>query len=215
MGGAQPPVENRNDPRFEKMFDVLGLVPSSTDADSSFDNHSVSPKTGPVPKSTSQTGRVVAFVVGINNYKKNKLKNAVPDAKAVATLLRKTGATVIYAENVTMSEFKKLQKEFLSKLQPGDVGMIYFAGHGCEYNNCPRLITIPQNDEDEPHLKHDAVNLLLLLARMEEKKNQDQRCNFGLLPQLRVRPGHYADPRSRAIGEIPERYADCICNQGQ
>ena len=86
--------------------------------------------------------RIVAFVVGISNYTCiNKLENAVNDARAIRDILRKQGVKVFYKEDCTISELKKVQKEYIDYVKRGDAALFFFAGHGCIFKNHPRMMT--------------------------------------------------------------------------
>lgn len=77
----------------------------------------------------------VAFVVGINEYDAEEIKNldkAVNDAMAVAEKLDKFGFKIITGYDITAYKFDELKEEYLSQLKDAEVGLFYFAGHGIE-----------------------------------------------------------------------------------
>ncbi len=76
-----------------------------------------------------------AIVVGINHYKKlslPRLKNAVNDARSVASLLRYKGFSVIelYNENATKERILDALKKIKQTSTSQDATLFYFAGHG-------------------------------------------------------------------------------------
>lgn len=92
-----------------------------------------------------------------------QLKNAVRDAKAVCAALKSKGVVVTFAENCTRTQWKNKENEFLRNLREGDAAIIFFAGHGCEFNNANRLLT--RSKSQKRNLKNDSVNVLALLIR--------------------------------------------------
>ena len=103
-------------------------------------------------------------MVGIDKYRhKRPLKNAVRDARAIVTELETKGATVVKAINCTRSELEAKIEKYLGLLQEHDVAMLYFAGHGCEYKNAFRMLTISEGGE--PNIDNDAVNVLTLINK--------------------------------------------------
>lgn len=88
----------------------------------------------------SSTGKVRAFVCGVSEYESlTPLKNAVHDAEAIRDLLKEHGAEVHFTINCNSFELYRVYGGFLAALQPGDMAIIFFAGHGCRYNNQQRL----------------------------------------------------------------------------
>ena len=74
-----------------------------------------------------------AFVVGGNIYDNlPPLRTAVNDAKAMDETLRAAGFTVTTLIDATRSQFGDRWREFLNALQPGDLVLVHFAGHGIQ-----------------------------------------------------------------------------------
>ena len=107
--------------------------------------------------------KILALVIGINEYHGQPLKHAVADAKAVCQKLRSKGVHVIPAYDCDYDELKEKEAEFLRLLGSGYVGIIYFAGHGVEYNNMNRLI--PKTVTAKMHFKNDTLCAQKLLMR--------------------------------------------------
>ena len=106
---------------------------------------------------------MVAFVVGIGNYKANrKLKNPVSDADAMQHLLEAQNVEVFNARDCNVNEFREQFDIFLTSLRPGDAAFLFFAGHGITFRNSVRLMTM--SNSAKPDLEKDAVNLDVLLA---------------------------------------------------
>ena len=98
----------------------------------------------------------VALVIGTNSYKRlPDLKNPINDARLMRDALQKIGFKVLYSENVTQNQFKKLVKRFSTLLSYGGVGLFYFAGHGIEVDKNNYLIPIGANISDIDDVKYE------------------------------------------------------------
>ena len=99
--------------------------------------------------------RTIAVVIGINDYQNgiNSLKTAVPDAAAIADLLKTKQGYEIFPEVIlnaaaTCDRLKTLLKEELPKqVGKGDRVLVYFAGHGValDGHDGPEGYLVPQN----------------------------------------------------------------------
>merc|ERR1712176_1348167 len=91
---------------------------------------------------------VLALVVGIDNYENlSKLDGAVNDARAVKNALESKGVGVFFIENCNITELKEIERKFLRMIEAGDVVLVYFAGHGCRWNNYDRIIAISERSD--------------------------------------------------------------------
>ena len=106
---------------------------------------------------------MVALVIGINAYDHMRpLRNAVNDAKAVKKALEAKDVIVFDIYDCDTIELKTKMNEFVGFLQKGDAAIIFFAGHGVEYDNALRLMaTCGKRDYNK-----DSVNVLVLLERL-------------------------------------------------
>lgn len=107
------------------------------------------------PTIVSEFSRSLAVVIGINDYQNgiNSLKTAVPDAAAIADLLKTKQGYEIFPEVIldaaaTSDRLKTLLKEELPKqVGKGDRLLFYFAGHGVALDgrDGPEGYLVPQN----------------------------------------------------------------------
>ena len=95
------------------------------------------------------------------------MENAVNSAKAVRQALESKGARVFYVEDCDKDELCSVLKKFVAAVQENDAVFIFFAGHGCEYHNANRLMTISKSAA--LNLKKDSLSIHLLLARSAPK----------------------------------------------
>ena len=75
----------------------------------------------------------VALVVGNNAYENvPKLEKAVNDAKAVSSSLQAIGFQVQLATDLSRRDFIRQLSAFMDRVGPGDLALLYYAGHGIE-----------------------------------------------------------------------------------
>jgi hypothetical protein len=89
--------------------------------------------------------RRLALVIGNNAYPWKPLTNAVNDAKAFAAALTKVGfqpGDVTLVTNTSLRELQRAARQFLEKLKPNDVALVYYSGHGVEVHGENFLIPV-------------------------------------------------------------------------
>src|SRR5215469_4168073 len=75
----------------------------------------------------------VALLVGNNAYQNVPvLRTAVNDAHALAEVLRKLNFSVVIAENQSRRAMSEQLLAFDKAIEPGDMALFFFAGHGFE-----------------------------------------------------------------------------------
>ena len=112
--------------------------------------------------------RIRALVIGINQYKHYRsLNNAVHDAQTVKEMLEGAGVEVYFVANANIQQLNEAVAKYTASLQEGEVALVYFAGHGCEFNNAPRLLA--KSIGPVPNLRKDAVNVFVMLDRFDSK----------------------------------------------
>jgi uncharacterized caspase-like protein len=95
----------------------------------------------------------VALVIGNSTYKAAPLKNPTNDSRDVAAKLRGLGFTVIERSNLTVKQIGGTLREFRSKLTPGSVALVFYAGHGLQIkgeNYLPAVDADISSEEDVP-----------------------------------------------------------------
>jgi uncharacterized caspase-like protein len=109
----------------------------------------------------------VALVVGNGAYKSAPLRNPTNDAKDMAVKLKGMGFTVIERSNLTVKQIGSTLREFRSKLTPGSVALVFYAGHGVQIkgeNYLPAVDADISGEEDVPTTPMHAVSGLRLMA---------------------------------------------------
>jgi len=76
----------------------------------------------------------VALVIGNGSYTTNLLLNPVNDAQDVAEKLRMMDFDVVERENLQVKQIEGTLNEFRKKLEPGGIALVFYSGHGIQYN---------------------------------------------------------------------------------
>ena len=115
--------------------------------------------------------RRLALVIGNDAYPWKRLVNSVNDAQALARLLPQLGfaaADVTLATNTTLRQLQRAAREFVEKLRPDDLALVYYSGHGVEVRGENYLIPVdfPAN-ATEIEVQDEAYSAQQLLRNLE------------------------------------------------
>jgi Caspase domain len=102
----------------------------------------------------------VALLVGNNAYQDVPvLRTAINDAHALADVLRKLNFSVVIAENQSRRAMSESLLAFDKAIEPGDIALFFFAGHGFEIHGENFLVPtdIPPIGEGQEELLRDAA----------------------------------------------------------
>ena len=106
---------------------------------------------------------MVAFVVGIGNYKiLQKLNNPVPDAKKTANFLETKNVEIYSAYDCDIQDFKEKFALFAAAVRPGDAVFMFIACHAEIFENCLRLMAISNSSTRD--IKEDSLDLDALVS---------------------------------------------------
>jgi uncharacterized caspase-like protein/Skp family chaperone for outer membrane proteins len=119
------------------------------------------------PDATSE--RRLALVIGNDRYAAAPLTNAANDARAVTAELRQLQFAVETVTDAGSEQMVRAVEQFLTRVQPGDVALFYYSGHGVQVDGTNYLIPIDFSGGDEVSLKFRAVNVSEIDARLERK----------------------------------------------
>lgn len=86
-----------------------------------------------LPSLDASAEKRIALVVGNNAYESvTKLERAVNDARAVSSMLEGLGFQVQLATDLGRRDFVRQLSTFTDRVGPGDLAVLYYAGHGIE-----------------------------------------------------------------------------------
>jgi len=116
-----------------------------------------------------------ALVIGINEYERDPLQNAVNDARDVAAKLEEIGFDVDLLTDktqegkVSRGDILGHIREFEEKVDENTVAVFAFMGHGVEYGG--KQYFLPSEMVDEPkQLEDDGIDQRRTLDRIQNKK---------------------------------------------
>jgi len=121
-----------------------------------------------------QTENRVALVIGNSAYKSSPLKNPVNDASDMSARLKGFGFTVIERNNLTTKQIGSTLREFRSKLTPGSVALVFYAGHGVTIkgkNYLPAVDAEINGEEDVPNQSLGTEQIMDVLAEAKTRLN--------------------------------------------
>ena len=116
----------------------------------------------------------IALVIGNGAYANSPLKNPINDAKDVAAKLRKLGFDVIERNNLQIRQIGETLREFRSKLIPGAVALVFYAGHGLQikgYNYLPAVDAEINSEEDVPNQSLAVKQIMDVLDEAKTRLN--------------------------------------------
>ena len=174
---------------------VLGLVLAALLADD------CAAQAAPIVPGASQR---VALVIGNSRYPAEPLPSAARDAAAVAEKLRGMGYSVRSLNDLTKEQMQAAYRQHVQDLvASGGVGVIYFAGHGLQFDGQTFLVPIDAETGDRREAGFWAVALDPMLLILERAGN---RANVVLLDACRN------NPFGRTEGRTPGLAAPTLAN---
>lgn len=120
-----------------------------------------------IPLSTGP--RRMALVLGNDAYSQMPLRNAVNDANAIGAALEQLGFSVQRAVNTAHPELQRVTERFAAAVQPGDVALVYYAGHGIELEGENYLVPVDFDARDEIEAKERAYRAPKLLEKLKAR----------------------------------------------
>ena len=118
--------------------------------------------------------RRLALVIGNDAYENVvPLRKAVNDAVTIGDTLSELGFEVTVAKNLARREMNKHLQAFHSTVNPGDVALFFYAGHGVEIDGenylLPTDVPNATNDQLE-FIREESIRLNRVLADLKAKK---------------------------------------------
>jgi uncharacterized caspase-like protein len=114
----------------------------------------------------------VALVIGNSAYRNvARLTNPANDAAAMAATFNKAKFDVVDARNdLTVTEMRRVLRDFVGKARDADVAVIYYAGHGIEIDGTNYLIPTDAQLEADTDVFDEALPLDRVLVAVEPAK---------------------------------------------
>lgn len=128
----------------------------------------------------------VALVIGNADYHVGKLANPENDANDVAAALADAGFEVHLSVNRTLAQMEEDLRTFRTSIRPGDVAMLYYAGHGVQADGENFLLPVDNAGiMDQNSLKRRSINAAEYIQAMADAGS---RLNIVVLDACRDNP---------------------------
>ncbi len=102
----------------------------------------------------------VALVIGNASYQHTaSLPNPVNDADDMAVALKKVGFDVIAVKNVDKRSLEKAMADFGRQAQQADAALVYYAGHGIQFQGLNYLMPVDARLEDEYSINYELTRM--------------------------------------------------------
>jgi len=157
----------------------------------------------PIRKAIQNKGDLHALIIGNNAYQEGPLRNPINDAKAIDKAITVFGFNVNLVLDAKLKKLEEAIDRFIASLEPGGVGLFFFAGHGIQLEGENYLVPVDFTLRDAADAKYSSYMVSRLIDRMEGART---RLNIIILDACRSNPFlPVRSPRGLAIMSTPGR----------
>ncbi|CAF3329042.1 unnamed protein product, partial [Rotaria sp. Silwood2] len=119
---------------------------------------------------SNEEHRKLALVIGIGEYENfDQLSNPENDARDMESALESIGFTVTMVLHLKRVEMKHALVKFEDSIQPGDMVLFYFAGHGTQWEDQNYLLPKDIPDAQSVNLNRSAINAQDVLNTLDDR----------------------------------------------
>ena len=105
----------------------------------------------------------LALVIGNSDYSNvTKLANPTNDARLISSSLELVGFTTITTVNASRRDFLEAVTDFVGKIGPDTVAVVYYAGHGIQYHDENFLLPVDTEIKKPGDLPFEGVSLKVI-----------------------------------------------------
>ncbi|CAF1502313.1 unnamed protein product [Adineta ricciae] len=123
------------------------------------------------PHGSSAEYRKTALVIGNSLYHRNsKLNNTVNDANGMCDALQSVGFKVSKGLDLTYSQMQSYINKFIDDIQPNDLVLFYFSGHGTQWEDQNFLVACDDENLTKENITRYAINAQDVLKHMTSCK---------------------------------------------
>jgi hypothetical protein len=114
----------------------------------------------------------IALVIGNSNYVNVRpLPNPANDATAIAALFRAANFDIVEASNnLGGLEIRRAFRDFAEKSRLADIAVVYFAGHGIEFDGTNYLLPVDTALKRDLDVEDEAISLDRIVRMLEPAK---------------------------------------------
>src|SRR6187397_321464 len=113
----------------------------------------------------------IALVIGNAAYPKGPLQNSLADGGLVAEALTSIGFEIVEGADVNQTDFRRVFRDFLEKVQaagPGVIAFVYYSGLAIQFEGDNYLIPVDARLERDSDIPIDGVRLFDLLRPLAD-----------------------------------------------
>ena len=112
----------------------------------------------------------VALVIGNATYPDDAitLRHPIRDARSLAAELRRHGFDVVIGEDLSKQRLQAAIDVFKTRIKPGSVALVYFAGYGIQLQKQSYIIPVNANIWSAAEVRRDGFSLESILAIMHD-----------------------------------------------
>jgi len=123
---------------------------------------------GGCSKTSPNSVKQLALVIGNNSYKNSPLSFSIGDAQSIAKILSEQGFEVILRTDVNRSEMYQSVQKFVERLSvEKGVGLFYFGGHGIQIKGENYIIPIGHNIRSLDDVSVQSVSVGYIIQQMK------------------------------------------------
>ena len=129
----------------------------------------------------------MALVIGNGAYRSVQptLRNTINDANDIARELGSLGFRVLLSRDATLSDMQKKVVEFTNLLTHAEVGLVYFAGMGLQFDGVNYLIPVDAHLASSADIPNETLSTQDIFERMA---NSPTKLNIVILDACRNTP---------------------------
>lgn len=113
--------------------------------------------------------RRIALVIGNQNYTLSPLQNPLNDAVSIAAVLEHSGFSVQRISDANRLDLEKGVERFIGSLNPGDVALVYYSGHGMQLDGENYLVPIDFSAHNEIDARYGSYSVSRVLDKMTSR----------------------------------------------
>ncbi|CAF2944235.1 unnamed protein product [Rotaria sp. Silwood2] len=118
----------------------------------------------------NESGRKLALVIGIGKYEHcEELQNPENDANDMSSILESIDFIVTKKLHLKRAEMQHVLIDFENSIEPGDMVLFYFAGHGVQWEDQNYLILTDTPNLDGAALNKSAINAQNILDTLSDR----------------------------------------------
>lgn len=110
----------------------------------------------------------LALVIGNADYRIKPLRNAVNDARSIASAMREVGFNLIMRENASQASMIDAMKEFWLRGRRSEARVLYFAGHGIQHRGRNYLVPVDMVVDNEDDVPRRAASVDEVVEKLNE-----------------------------------------------